>query len=82
MRTFVTVAALAAFVTLSAGPAAAQKLPVKGKEAVAIVKDGQIRASSSQGFQGFLFLIEYQGNQYMCAVKANGQVQSCFPLYW
>ena len=81
MRRFVIVAALAALVALTAGPAAAQQ-PVKGKEAVAIVKGGQIRASSSQGFQGFLFLIEYQGNQYMCAVKANGQVQSCFPLYW
>ena len=82
MRTFVTLAALAALVALAAGPAAAQQQPVKGKEAVAIVKGGQIRASSSEGFKGFLLLIEYQGNQYMCGVKANGQVQSCFPLYW
>ncbi len=82
MRTFVTMAALAALVAFAAGAAAAQKLPVKGKEAVAIVKGGQIRASSSQGFQGFQLLIEYQGNTYMCGVKANGQVQSCFPLYW
>ncbi len=82
MRTLQIVVALAALVAIAAGPAAAQQQPVKGKEAVAIVKDGQIRSSSSQGFQGFLFLIEYQGNQYMCAVKANGQVQSCFPLYW
>ena len=82
MRTFVTMAALAAFVVFAAGPAAAQQQPVKGKDAVAIVKGGQIRASSSQGFQGFQLLIEYQGNTYMCGVKANGQVQACFPLYW
>jgi hypothetical protein len=39
-------------------------------------------ASSSEGFQGFLLLIEYQGRNYTCAVTATGQVQECFPLYW
>lgn len=63
-------------------PALAQDRPVKGKEAVAIVEKGNIRASSSEGFQGFLLLIEYQGRNYTCAVNATGQVQECFPLYW
>jgi hypothetical protein len=80
------IAALAAVVMFaSAGPAipaSAQDRPVTGKEAVAIVEKGNIRASSSEGFQGFLLLIEYQGRNYTCAITATGQVQECFPLYW
>ncbi len=75
-------AAAAFFITASAVPALAQDRPVKGKEAVEIVSKGQIRASSSEGFQGFLLLVEYQGRNYTCAVTATGQVQECFPLYW
>lgn len=66
----------------SAIPALAQDRPVKGKEAVEIVSRGTIRASSSENFQGFLLLVEYQGRNYTCAVTATGQVQECFPLYW
>jgi hypothetical protein len=79
-------AALAAAVMFasaaSAIPASAQDRPVKGKDAVTIVEKGNIRAASSEGFQGFLLLIEYQGRNYTCAVTATGQVQECFPLYW
>jgi len=73
-------AAIAMFTVLA--PALAQDRPAKGKEAVEIVSKGNIRASSSEGFQGFLLLIEYQGKNYTCAVTATGQVQECFPLYW
>ena len=73
-------AAIAVFIALV--PALAQDRPAKGKEAVEIVSKGNIRASSSEGFQGFLLLIEYQGRNYTCAVTATGQVQECFPLYW
>jgi hypothetical protein len=66
----------------SIAPALAQDRSVKGNDAVAIVEKGNIRATSSEGFQGFLLLIEYQGKNYTCAVTATGQVQECFPLYW
>jgi len=75
-------ACFAAALALAAAPAAAQEQPVKGEEAVAIVQGGQIRASSSEGFQGFLLLIDYRGRNYTCAVTATGQVQTCYPLYW
>ena len=80
-RMFLAVGAAVVMVA-SIVPALAQDRPVKGKEAVAIVEKGNIRASSSEGFQGFLLLIEYQGRNYTCAVNATGQVQECFPLYW
>ncbi len=73
-------AAIAMFTALA--PALAQDRPVKGNEAIEIVSKGNIRASSSEGFQGFLLLIEFQGRNYTCAVTATGQVQECFPLYW
>lgn len=82
MRRPVQAAFLAAVFALTAAPAAAQQQPVKGEEAVAIVQGGQIRASSSEGFQGFLLLIDYRGRNYSCAVTATGQVQTCYPLYW
>jgi hypothetical protein len=79
----VFVAATAAFLALAASvPAIAQQQPVKGDEAVAIVTQGTIRASSSEGFQGFLLLIEHRGRNYTCAVTSTGQVQECYPLYW
>lgn len=62
-------------------PATAQQ-PAKGQEAVAIVQGGQIRASSSEGFQGFLLLIEYRGVNYTCTLTATGQVQACYPIRW
>ncbi len=74
-----TAAAMFAF---AAAPAAAQQMPVKGGEAVAIVQSGKIRAADGGGLQGFLLLIEYQGRNYTCTVNATGQVQGCFPLYW
>lgn len=82
MRRMFLAAGAAIVIFASMAPAVAQDRPVKGKEAVAIVEKGNIRASSSEGFQGFLFLIEYQGRNYTCAVTATGQVQECFPLYW
>ena len=83
MRAFVTAVILAGALAIAAVPAAAQQeMPVKGKDAVAVVQGGQIRASSSQGFQGFLLLIDYQGRNYTCTVTATGQVQTCYPLYW
>jgi hypothetical protein len=63
-------------------PAIAQEQPAKGKEAVEIVTKGNIRASSSEGFQGFLLLVEFQGKNYTCSVNATGLVQGCYPLYW
>lgn len=78
---FITVFA-AALVVATTVPALAQERPVKGNEAVAIVAEGNIRASSSEGFQGFLLLVEHRGKNYTCAVTATGQVQECFPLYW
>lgn len=66
----------------AAVPAAAQQQPAKGQEAIAIVQGGQIRASSSQGVQGFLLLVDYRGVNYTCAVTATGQVQTCYPLRW
>jgi len=66
----------------AAAPSLAQDRPAKGREAVEIVTKGNIRASSSEGFQGFLLLVEYQGKNYTCTVTATGQVQECFPLYW
>ncbi|MCK5274983.1 MAG: hypothetical protein KAR37_10080 [Alphaproteobacteria bacterium] len=80
-RMFLAVGAAVVMVA-SIVPALAQDRPVTGKEAVEIVSKGTIRASSSEGFQGFLLLIEYQGRNYTCAVNATGQVQECFPLYW
>ena len=80
-RTGLTLIAIL-FAAALAMPASAQQMPVKGKEAVEIVTKGTIRASSSEGFQGFLLLIEYQGRNYTCAVTATGQVQECYPLYW
>lgn len=82
MRRMFVAAAAALFVIASATPALAQERPVAGKQAVEIVSKGTIRASSSQGFQGFLLLVEYQGRNYTCAITAAGQVQDCFPLYW
>ncbi len=81
MRKLVLAACLVAALAIVAVPATAQQ-SVKGPQAVAIVQGGQVRASSSQGFQGFLLLIEYQGKNYTCTVTATGQVQGCYPLYW
>jgi hypothetical protein len=81
MRISVLTAGLIAALAAAAAPATAQQ-SVKGPEAVAIVQGGQVRAASSQGFQGFLLLIEYQGKNYTCTVTAAGQVQTCYPLYW
>jgi len=81
MRAIVPAILMAMAAALSASPAAAQ-MAVKGQEAVTIVHGGQIRASSSQGLQGFLLLVEYQGKNYTCVVTATGQVQTCNPLYW
>ena len=82
MRRMFLAAGAAVVMFAAIAPALAQDRPVKGKEAVEIVTKGNIRASSSEGFQGFLLLIEYQGRNYTCAVNATGQVQECFPLYW
>lgn len=82
MRRIFLAAGAAIVMFASVVPAVAQDRSVKGKEAVAIVEKGNIRASSSEGFQGFLLLIEFQGKNYTCAVTATGQVQECFPLYW
>lgn len=82
MHRILPAAVAAFFITASAVPALAQDRPVKGKEAVEIVSKGNIRASSSEDFKGFLLLVEYQGRNYTCAVAATGQVQECFPLYW
>lgn len=81
MRALLPAALLTLAVATTAVPAAAQQ-PIKGQQAVAIVKSGQIRASSSQGFQGFLLLIEYRGASYTCTLTAAGQVQTCYPLHW
>lgn len=81
MRKSVLATCLVAALAVAASPATAQQ-SVKGPEAVAIVQGGQIRASSSQGFQGFLLLIEYRDKNYTCTVTATGQVQGCYPLYW
>ena len=81
MRATISALLITLAIAFTAVPAAAQQ-PVKGQEAVAIVKGGQIRASSSEGFQGFLLLIEYRGVNYTCTVAASGQVQTCYPLYW
>jgi hypothetical protein len=82
MRRIFLAAGAAIVMFASAAPALAQDRPVKSKEAVEIVSKGNIRASSSEGFKGFLLLIEHQGKNYTCAVNATGQVQECFPLYW
>jgi hypothetical protein len=82
MRRLFLAAGAAIVMFASIAPAVAQDRPVKGKGAVEIVSKGNIRASSSEGFQGFLLLIEYQGRNYTCAVTATGQVQECLPLYW
>lgn len=82
MRRILLAAGAAIVMFASAAPTLAQGLPVKGKEAVEIVSKGDILASSSEGFQGFLLLIEYKGRSYTCAVTATGQVQECFPLSW
>jgi hypothetical protein len=81
MRKSVPAVFLALALAFTAAPATAQQ-SIKGPGAIAIVQGGQIRASSSQGFQGFLLLIEYQGKNYTCNVTAGGQVQTCNPLYW
>lgn len=82
MRRMFGAAFAAVLLLVTAVPALAQDRPVKGQDAVAIVEKGTIRAASSEGFQGFLLLVEYQGRNYTCAVTATGQVQECFPLYW
>ena len=82
MRSLLSTAAVAAMFAFAAAPAASQQLPAKGKEAVAIVEGGTIRAAEGGGLQGFLLLIEYQGRNYTCTVNATGRVQGCFPLYW
>ena len=81
MRAAISAILATLMMALTVVPAAAQQ-PIKGQEAVAIVQGGQIRASSNQGFQGFLLLIENRGKNYVCVVTANGQVQTCNPLYW
>lgn len=82
MRTSISAISVVLAMAFTAAPATAQQIPVKGQEAVAIVQGGQIRASSSEGFQGFLLLVEYRGKNYTCTVTATGQVQTCNPLYW
>jgi hypothetical protein len=72
----------AALTVAATAPAFAQEQSVKGKDAVAIVAEGNIRASSSEGFQGFLLLVEHRGKNYTCTLTATGQVQECYPLYW
>lgn len=81
MRKTILAAAAVIFAAAAPVPAIGQQ-GLKGDEAVAIVTQGTIRASSSEGFQGFLLLIEYRGRNYTCAVTAIGQVQECFPLHW
>lgn len=81
MRKMFLAAAAVLFAIAASVPAMGQQ-GVKGDEAVVIVTQGTIRASSSEGFQGFLLLIEYRGKNYTCTVTAIGQVQECFPLYW
>jgi len=82
MRATISALLITLSLALAAIPAGAQQIPAKGQEAVAIVKNGQIRAASSEGFQGFLLLIEYRGANYTCTVTAVGQVQTCYPLHW
>lgn len=82
MQRMIVAASAAALALVASVPAWGQERPVKGDEAVAIVTEGTIRASSSEGFQGFLLLIEHGGRNYTCAVTATGQVQECYPLYW
>ena len=84
MRNLKLVAALAVLIAVFTGPAQAQRqqMTIQGDEAVIIVQSGKIRASTSQGFQGFLLLVEYQGKSYMCMVAAQGQVRTCDQLYW
>lgn len=81
MRAAISAILIAVMMAFAVVPAAAQQ-PIRGQEAVAIVQGGQIRASSSQGFQGFLLLVENRGKNYVCVVTATGQVQTCNPLYW
>ena len=57
-------------------------LIVSGEQAAEIVKNGQVRASSSESFQGFLLLVEYRGRTYTCSVMATGQVLPCYALVW
>jgi hypothetical protein len=82
MRSLFITGIAAALTVAATIPVLAQERPVKGNDAVAIVAEGNIRASSSEGFQGFLLLVEHRGKNYTCAVTATGQVQECFPLYW
>ena len=82
MRVTISALLITLVMAFTAIPAAAQQQPAKGQEAIAIVESGQIRASSSEGFQGFLMLIEYRGANYTCTVTATGQVQACYPLRW
>lgn len=82
MRQLISAVLTVLVVASGASTAMAQQLPAKGQQAIAIVQGGQIRASSSQGMQGLLLLIEYQGVGYTCAVTATGQVQTCYPLRW
>ena len=81
MRAMIPVILMALAMAFTVTPVAAQQA-VKGQEAVKIVEDGQIRASSSQGVQGFLLLVVHEGKNYACVVTATGQVQTCNPLYW
>jgi len=81
MRKTISALLISLAFTFAAVPAVAQQ-PVKGQEAITIVQGGQIRASSSQGVQGFLLLIEYRGANFTCVVTAAGQVQTCYPLRW
>lgn len=82
MRATILVGTAALALTLATVPVAAQQQPVKGNEAVAIVQGGKIRASSNQGFEGFLLLINYHETNYTCTVTATGRVETCYPLYW
>lgn len=82
MQRMIVAASAAALALVASAPGWGQERPVMGDEAVAIVTEGTIRASSSEGFQGFLLLIEHRDKNYTCAVTAKGQVQECYPLYW
>ena len=82
MRATILAGLTVLMLVLSAPAAEAQQPPAKGQQAVAIVQGGQIRASSSEGVQGFLLLVDYQGVNYPCTVTATGQVQTCYPLRW
>jgi hypothetical protein len=81
MRTMIFALFMTLFMAIMTIPAAAQQ-PVRGQEAIAIVQGGDIRASSSEGVQSLLLLVDYRGTQFTCIVTAVGQVQTCHPLHW